>query len=274
MNESSKPMDDTRRIIIAGFPKSGNTWLARLTAELVGCPVAGLWGHPELRDQIIEGDQRVSPWRCHKAHDTFDQLGLPEGDACRPIVVCVVRHPCDVAVSASHYFDFKRYIRPKLHLRAASAWLRLWGNNRHGIGLRLQGEQRRLDITINAVIHGDQKLSQWCNVPWAQHVQGFRIANVPLVRYEDLLADTEAECRRLLDCLGIERSAEPVREAVAMHSFNREKERFTAAGAMKDARLLHKGQAGQWRNCLSSEQLAIFRDPQTAEVMRQLNYSL
>ncbi len=61
----------------------------------------------------------------------------------------------------------------------------------------------RLAITINAVIRGDAKLGQWCSVPWAAHVKGFRRAGVAVVRYEDLLTDPEKECKRILACLGM-----------------------------------------------------------------------
>ena len=37
-----------KKIIIVGYPKSGNTWLTRLTADLVGCPVEGFLYNPNI----------------------------------------------------------------------------------------------------------------------------------------------------------------------------------------------------------------------------------
>ncbi len=67
--------------------------------------------------------------------------------------------------------------------------------------------------------------------------------------------------------MGWERPAEAIREAIELHAFDREKARLTSAGNLKDAGLLRKGRAGEWRTSLSPEQAAMFQDdPRTAEI--------
>jgi len=56
-----------RRILICGYPKSGNTWLTRLVAELVGCPVSGLWMCTKNTTDN-KGQTRISEYECFKAH--------------------------------------------------------------------------------------------------------------------------------------------------------------------------------------------------------------
>lgn len=34
----------SKRIIVTGYPKSGNEWVSRLIAAVVGCPVSGFLG--------------------------------------------------------------------------------------------------------------------------------------------------------------------------------------------------------------------------------------
>lgn len=47
-------------IIVAGYPKSGNTWATRLLAEVIGYPVAGSWRRNVVDALEIEGADRVS----------------------------------------------------------------------------------------------------------------------------------------------------------------------------------------------------------------------
>ena len=64
-----------KKIIVVGYPKSGCTWATRLVAELVGCPVAGFW-QSDKKEIAIEGEDRVSDFRCYKSHHQLAELGV------------------------------------------------------------------------------------------------------------------------------------------------------------------------------------------------------
>ena len=46
-------------IVIAGYPKSGNTWLTRLVAEVLKCPVVGFLEQPQNNEIAIEGSAGI-----------------------------------------------------------------------------------------------------------------------------------------------------------------------------------------------------------------------
>lgn len=262
-----------RTIIVAGYPKSGNTWVTRLTADLVGCPVAGFWGHPEYQEIAVEGTNRKSPYRCFKAHHSYPELCATMSGPNPPMVLYVVRDPRDVAISGSHYHTFRKcHIRRHLWLRLAAFWLRQCGHTREEAAQRLLTLKRRIAFMVTAVLEGDATITEWCRLPWAEHVSGYLQAGIPLVRYEDMLAAPEQECARLLAHLGIERDTCAIRAAVNRHAFQREKERFVLLGETAKADFLRQGRAGEWRNCLTSAQQALFRQ-RLAGLLRQLNYA-
>src|SRR6185436_11037023 len=82
-----------RRVLVVGYPKSGNTWLTRLTAELLGAPVKGFWKEPHNDDVAIEGQGRLSDIEVFKGHHSY---GAMRRDFSLADVVYVVR---DVAIS-------------------------------------------------------------------------------------------------------------------------------------------------------------------------------
>ena len=55
-----------KNIIVVGYPKSGSTWITRLTAELVGCPITGFWNQSNQNEIAREGQDRTSDFRCFK----------------------------------------------------------------------------------------------------------------------------------------------------------------------------------------------------------------
>jgi hypothetical protein len=51
-------------VIIVGYPKSGNTWVTRLVAELIGCPVVGFLDYDDQPEIAREGLNRRSDYQC------------------------------------------------------------------------------------------------------------------------------------------------------------------------------------------------------------------
>jgi hypothetical protein len=65
-----------KNIVVVGYPKSGCTWATRLVAELVRCPVSGFW-QSDKKEIAIEGEERVSDFRCYKSHHQLGRAGRP-----------------------------------------------------------------------------------------------------------------------------------------------------------------------------------------------------
>ncbi|GEM_PF-861808 len=260
MRESTNKTD----IIISGFPKSGNTWAARLVAELVGCPVVGFWRshHFEI---ACEGSDRESEFRCFKSHASPEQLAK-DASASRAKTIFVVRDPRDVAISGTGYFLI---FRGKFMLRGKilKAFLRLVGKrnlqalqHRKVIEPLLTSDPYRLDQMIRAVLEGARHISGPLALPWAEHTRPL-LANAHFfVRYEDLLSQPEVECQRILNHLGLQRSPEKIREAIRNQSFETKRKAFAENGDQAKAEFLRVGRSEQWTERLSSSQIRLFAE--------------
>lgn len=244
-----------KKIIIVGYAKSGCTWVTRLVAELVGCPVAGFWKAPK-REIATEGEERISEYRCYKSHHQLAELGLGPHDA-DTWLIYVLRDPRDIAISAANFFQVDRF--PKL-----AQWFRRFPRGeklyRHTLYPLLVRPDYRLQRMTGALLHGDAEVHNWCRVSWKEHWHSYEQAGVPFVRYEDLLATPEEEAIRLLGWLGIERGKEAISNAVRNQSFERKKEALLRSGERGQAKFLRVGRSGQWREKLPPNLQARFRE--------------
>lgn len=212
-------------IVVVGYPKSGNTWLSRLLAEAVRCPVRGFWGNPGLDDVAIEGLDRASPHDLYKAHHPLRRLreiGVVHH------LVSIVRDPRDVACSGAHYFPVKRY------------------NEAHGTAVDPHEAMVRTVVAGGCYAH--------CGIPWSDHVEQYLDHADCIVKYENLLLDGAGELRRVLDTLGIPRTDDEIREAIERQSFARVRERDASSADARRLRHLRKGIAGSFASELSREQ--------------------
>lgn len=255
-----------RRILVCGYPKSGNTWLTRLVAELVGCPVSGLWMAPRHASEwAIEGQARVSDYECFKAHHAYRHLLNScdrEGNGTeRAIYIC--RDPRDVVVSAANYFTFRE--RPHLHALLS----RLPGGLRAYYAL-YEREPYRLARALEVLLHGGERTA-WLHVPWRAHVESYRASDVLFLRYEDLLADAPGCARRILDYLGLQRSDTEIATAIANQSFATKKQTLAASGDLSRANFLRSGRSGQGRAKLSPAQLQQLQTD-LGDLMQTLSY--
>ena len=88
-----------RLLVVAGYPKSGTTWVVQLVAELIGGPVVGFGD--SAHDEIArEGLERPSEFRCFKSHHQLGELRAAQGLRDTALIY-VIRDPRDVTILAS-----------------------------------------------------------------------------------------------------------------------------------------------------------------------------
>jgi hypothetical protein len=256
-----------KNIIVIGYPKSGCTWATRLVAELVGCPVAGFW-RSEKKEIAIEGEDRVSDFRCSKSHHQLSELGVQPNDPDVSLIY-VLRDPRDIAISAASYFQFDRFPKLAALFRSLRRGEKLY---RHTLYPLLVRQDYRLERMTEALLHGSAEVHNWCRVSWPEHWRPYQETGVPIVRYEDLLAAPEEQAARILRHLGIERSATAIAEAVEIQSFERKKETLLESGETGRAKFLRVGKSQQWRAKLPPKLQARFVSELGAE-LAQWGYS-
>ena len=234
-----------RNIIVVGYPKSGCTWATRLVAELVGCPVAGFW-KSDKKEIAVEGEDRISEFRCYKAHHPLAELGASAHELASSVIY-VLRDPRDIALSAANHFQFERY--PALHalFRRLPRGEKLY---RHTLYPLLVRQDYRLARMTEALLCGSAEVHKTVRLSWEEHWRPYEQAGLPMVRYEDLLASPEVESRRILQHLGLERSSRAIAAAIENQSFDRKKEMFLQRGETGRAKFLRVGRSGQWRESL------------------------
>ena len=262
-------------VIVAGYPKSGCTWVTRLTAELIGCPVAGIWGKPNDWELAVEGTKRVSPHRCYKTHHSFHELATATEKQHSAKVIYVIRDPRDVVISGSHAISFNWHTRipipAGMYKIMEFVWTYIEVLARRKLSPPcLVRQQQRLAYMMQALIEGD-KHTPSLRVPWKEHVSGYLQAGILVVRYEDMLTNPEKECERILAHFGCECQTAEIRKAIELHEFNRKKERFLREGNSVRARHMRRGQAGEGRTAMSADQQALISH-HCGELMRQFNY--
>ena len=259
---------------VASYPKSGNTWVRFLLANFLSrsrepVPInalndvlagtiassrscfehlVGLESSDLAAAEVGSLLPAVYQLQAKRAAPFGVRLFKKVHDACcdtsagRPMfpvdatagAIYLVRNPLDIAVSWTFYTGQKDF---------GSAVWRLTRNTVLGRGRR-QFLQRLLD--------------------WSSHVESWTGAPFPVlvVRYEDLLADAAGQLTAMVRFLGMEADAdeERIRQAVSFSEFERLREDEAKNGYADCARsckeFFRSGKAGQWRQHLTSKQVA------------------
>lgn len=251
------------KIVISGYPKSGNTWVTRLVAELLHCPVAGFWGEPNNNEVAIEGTDRESTYECFKSHHQYHELmESPELDNYR--LIYVIRDPRDIAISGSHYFSFPgRFKTIERVLQYVPGGTKLASIN---------NQSYRLNKMIEAVLYGNSEVHHWTRVSWKNHLLPYLENEVFVVKYEDMLDNPQRECSRMLNYIGVERTDEEIIKIIEKQSFENAKKRFLEQGDLRRYHFLRKAKKEQWRSALSKRQKSKF-DATIGDLLNQLGYA-
>ncbi len=223
-------MSTKKRVVIVGYPKSGNTWLSRLIGQLLDCPVVGFFNDPENNDIAIEGGDRKSNFEVYKAHHAWDQI-----EELLPLIykiIYIVRDPRDIAVSGAYFFNVDRFEN-----------------------LNKLESQDKFAAMAETVSYGSSYA--WCHISWAQHVRGWlkRTPEVLIVRYEDLLNNGPAQLKRASLFLGLESSSQEIDHVLSLQDFNTVKQKFMDSYDKRKIKHLRSGKDKQYIHLLRASEI-------------------
>jgi len=232
-------------ILLASYPKSGNTWMKHLLVYLLTDAEHGFHGNDDPMIPSIGSDTRTS-LRCGaarilKTHEPFRNSYRK--------AIYLVRDGRDVVIS--NYWYQQRQLRTQLDFETFFTDF-------------LKG-------------HADQYGS------WHEHVRSWvsggrnNDTELLIVRYEDLLSDGVRELTNVCQFLSLDVPHNTLERAVEANSFSAMKKREQATQRTKDIEeetgiaFVRKGTAGQWREHFSSEQLKRFEQV-AGDVLQDLGY--
>jgi hypothetical protein len=232
-------------IFIAGFAKSGSTWFANMLTELdgfdeytpIGWPIEGPEPH---RLDIYPGI--FDAYRHRLAVIKSHTWGFPENavllkQELNGRYLITVRDPRDCLISA--YWFIRREPR---HWDYANTQLPLTDY----ITLKLETGQF------------EREFVDWLRM-WLRHRDP---DNSLILRYDDLLADTQAEFKKTLGFLRFEVSPNQIARIVRRHSFERVTGR--QRGQEDPSQFVRKAKPEEWREVFTPDQAqraaAIARD--------------
>ena len=237
-------------VLIVGYPKSGNTWITRLVAELINCPVSGFLGS-DHREIAEEGKERISNFRCLKSHHQLKEL--QEFDISTKKVIYVLRDPRDIAISGAHYFEIHKYdFLRKICFKTKLTRI-LYNRIIYPRFIKF-----RIKVMINAIIYGAKEVQEWLKVSWKNHYLPFLENKYLIVKYEDMLKEPLKECKSILNYIGIQRTEKEIKRAIYNQSFKVKKKLFKQNKKRGDANFLRSGKSKQWEKGLSQKQKDLF----------------
>jgi len=239
-----------KNILIAGYPRSGNTFLGYLLSYHFNAPyydmydlakalagegnLEGLTLAPEaFSGTFARADQEKQVGAVLKSHELPENLHSKHRAALDHVpyqksdpLILITREPKDVAVSFFYYTFFRQAFRRGYWSRCLPRPIRHW------YYLSLHFERLALKVASD----------------WNQLVKKWYELGPLLVRYEDLLKQPEAQIRRVADEFGLHFHAEYAREAVKFcdlsHLIDLEKTRNPAI--QENERKYRTGKIGGW----------------------------
>ena len=258
-------MKDKKDLYVIGFPKSGNTWLARLLAEVTNSKI-----HVEAGKNIVNSSEnskeRTGEYLIHKIH-TSDEINRVLDSK----KVYIIRDVRDSLVSG--FFHNHRNIKEENIIN--SKWLQIFFNYEvSGINNRWQGAliprmKNNIYQFLRKILFKKKRIDIG---NWSDHINFWdNLDDIAVVRYEDLLTNTENELKAILEKLDINISDEKLKKTIENQSFDKKKKEFIKNGDMFNATFMRSGKKESWKKLINSKlQLKIIRKHE--EVMRKYNY--
>jgi len=261
---------------LSSYPKSGNTWVRFIIANLLSADVrtsADVYRlipdiHKGITSSHLIGEHTI----LIKSHlKYFDRMPLREDTIG---AVYIVRHPLDVIASAINYFA----------IRDSETYSQASEDERHEI---------RQSFIREFLEKGAP--ARWLRVgmgTWDEHIASWHRKDLPFprltLRYEDLMTEPAERVAQLCQFLSMERSSKQIDAVLAASSFERMRaleEKEVAEGqsglfAVENPtrafalglRFMRKGATGSHREVLTDAQIEKATE-RFGPVMRQLGYT-
>ena len=232
-------------IFVAGYPKSGNTWVQNLLASIIyGIDARFL---PDSLVHSLVSDVHYKKYYMRFLEQAFFKTHhLPRKEYKK--VIYIIRDPRDVMAS---YFAMQKTLVPECNLK----------------DMIIQGKHIfpcKWHVHVNA----------WMKNPYK--------AEILLLKYEDLKTDALKELMRICDFIGIQRPSDLLERAVKSNSIENMKIRENEFGMIgpigverrkgnKDAIFFRKGQVGSYKNEIPFE-LIQHMESEFSEEMNHYGY--
>jgi hypothetical protein len=242
--------DDT---MLVSYPRSGNTWTRFLIANLVHPEKAISFANiealiPDTSTISSRALKRTPRPRVIKSHEYFDPR--------YPRVIYIVRDPRDVALS---FYDLQRKYR-----QIADGY--------------------PIETYVDEFVNGKLKSAGWGT--WAENVAGWlstrgRSDRFLLLRYEDMLLETERAVSRIADFLQLPTTPQTLQSAIANSSSQRmraleQQQQHRWIGTRKHRKeipFIRTAKAGNWQSNLP-EQCVMQIEAAWGDLMTSLGYRL
>jgi hypothetical protein len=269
-------------IFLVSYPKSGNTWTRFLLGNLLNPDEAITFANVERKVPDIYARSRkalakMPHPRVIKSHECFDPRYRR--------VVYIVRDPRDVALSAYHYdrkgknipdgFPIDTYVTTRF--MKTDEYFGSWGE--HAGSWMVNSKNifqisRLKDEFLGTVGSWGENAMSWLGA--RGHDREFL-----LVRYEDLLEDTQREMTRVSEFLGLRGSQDRIARAIELSTAdsmrkleNQDSNTWvTTRESRKDIPFVRAATSGQWKQGLPSASVLEIESA-WGPVMQLLGYPL
>lgn len=260
-------MEEINDLYVVGFPKSGNTWLARLIAEVTDSYI----GIEDAGDVINNADnktERKGKFKIHKQHGYKNYNEIVNSKK----IIYIVRDVRDTMVSGfffnnpmfnenqitNNYF-IKKYFNFEIK-RLNDKWQgNFLINLKTSIKKFINNMLGRMNVYGN-VGNWSEHIHKWTNNP-----------NTIVVKYEDLLIDAKKELQRILNFLNLKIDESKIDEVIENQSFEKKKCFFIENGDTVNAKFMRSGKSGKWKFLLDNE-ITMLIESKHKVMMDKYNY--
>lgn len=245
-NDLVIPIDDIRPndIIVAGYPKSGNTWMQTLVSGLV-FGVNTNYLPPTLANELVVDVHTRNFYKRFNNEAYFKSHNVPQKNYKN--VIYIVRDGRDAMVS---YFAMNTKL-----------------------GMNVSMDEMIIDGKGIFPCKWHEHVRSWVDNPFN--------ANMIIIKYEDLIRNPIDEMNKICDFIGVIRSSDEINQVIAGSSFEKAVEKaskFNRLGHMSWDRgnaidFYRKGKIGSYKDDMKIELLEYFNKESINE-LNLLDYKL